>query len=64
MKLFEYVVDDGEVIVETEEEVLSYYYDYWCSKMREVGEEHLISKERCLEDWCHVHWATEVLIPV
>jgi hypothetical protein len=64
MKLYEYVVDDGEVIVQTEDEIMSYFYDYWCSKMREVGKEDEISKELCLQDWMMLHYATEVTIPV
>jgi len=64
MKLYEYVVDDGEVIVQTEDEIMSYFYDYWCSKMREVGKEDELSKELCLQDWMMLHYATEVTIPV
>jgi hypothetical protein len=64
MKLYEYVVDDGEVIIQTEDEIMSYFYDYWCSKMREVGKEDEISKELCLQDWMMLHYATEVTIPV
>ena len=29
-------------------------------KMKELGREHLISKENCIEDWVTVHWAYEV----
>lgn len=68
MKLYEigYPDENGNDIVEilTEDEVLSSYWDYWTTRMREVGREHLISKERCIEDWVTIHWAMEINIPL
>lgn len=43
----------------SEQEILDQYYDYWSSKMILPwfnGNED-ISKEKCIEDWCIVHWA-------
>lgn len=41
----------------TEDEILLNYYPSWCSKMKALGRDTLISKERCIEDWVTVHWA-------
>ena len=51
----------GQDVVETftEEQILKSYYTYWSTKMIQVGKGDDISKERCIEDWCVVHWAWE-----
>jgi len=41
----------------SEKDILDYYWDWWSGKMKEVGKQELISEERCIEDWCVVHWA-------
>lgn len=41
----------------TEDEILLNYYPSWCSKMKALGRDALISKERCIKDWVTVHWA-------
>jgi len=68
MRLFEiaYPDENNNDIVEilTEEEVLKSYYDYWCSRMREIGKESEINKESCIEDWMIVHWALEIRVPI
>jgi len=44
----------------TEQEILDEYWEYWVGKQHEVGiKEHLINRERCIEDFCVVHWAWE-----
>jgi hypothetical protein len=43
----------------TEEQILKSYYTYWSTKMIQAGKGDDISRERCIEDWCVVHWATE-----
>jgi hypothetical protein len=63
MRYFSYVEpgdDDLSVIkvVMSEEEILASYWEYWCSRMKEVGHADLINQETCIEDWCTVHWAT------
>lgn len=63
MKYYSYVEPDDSqemspvFVVMSEKEILAEYYDYWCSKMREVGKEDEISEQRCIEDWCVIHWA-------
>ena len=44
----------------TEDEIIERYWDYWCSQMRRVGKEDMISRERCIEDWITVNWAMEI----
>lgn len=41
----------------SEKEILDEYWDYWTGKMKEVGKEDVISEERCIEDWCILHFA-------
>jgi hypothetical protein len=65
MKVYEYILTmDGGTQVITEDEILDQYYDYWCSRMREVGKEDEISETLCIQDWVMLHYATEVTIPV
>lgn len=54
--------DFGNVIEKrwTTEDILTYYYPDWCLRMKDAGKEHLISEERCIEDWVMVYWAKEV----
>jgi hypothetical protein len=51
----------GQNVVETwnEEQILKAYYPYWFHKMVEANKHDMISSERCIEDWCTVHWAVE-----
>lgn len=51
--------DSTEVFI-SEEGILGYYWDYWCDKMYNVGRGNLITEERCIEDYCIVHWAVEI----
>jgi hypothetical protein len=55
--------DNDVVEVLTEDEIIAQYYTYWSTKMKEIGKETEATRERCIEDWCVVHWATEVNIP-
>lgn len=56
--------EDGTEIL-TEEEILAYYWEYWSGRMREIkSDETLITKENCLVDWCIVHWAEIIHIPI
>ena len=54
----------GQDVVETwsEDQIIESYYKYWATKMIEVGKGD-ITRERCIEDWCIVHWAIEVEKP-
>ena len=51
----------GQHVQETwnEEQIIKSYYTYWSTKMIQAGAGGVISRERCIEDWCVVHWATE-----
>ena len=50
----------------SDQDILDYYWDWWSSKMREVilSERNVnvtledITEEKCIEDWCIVHWAS------
>lgn len=43
----------------SEDQIINSYFDQWSNKMKELGREHMISKERCIEDWIAVNWAVE-----
>ena len=60
MKFYRYDEPDNESIVLSEEQIINSYYPIWSKKMKELGKDDLISKEKCIEDWCTVHWAYEV----
>lgn len=49
-------------VIYTEDDILESYWDYWNEKMIvKYGPFHpLITKDRCIEDWCALHWAWEV----
>lgn len=53
----------GQHVQETwsEPQILSAYLRHWTSKMLEhYGCPHpSMTKENCIEDWVHVHWAME-----
>lgn len=43
----------------SEKEILAEYWNYWSDRMKQGGFASQISKERCIEDWCMIHWASE-----
>lgn len=51
----------GQDVVETwtEDQIIKAYYRYWAIKMVESGRGNELSRERCIEDWCVIHWAWE-----
>lgn len=61
MKYWTYVEHgkEGKEVYRTlsEAQIIKEYYPYWCARMREVGKEHLISHEECIDDWVVLHWA-------
>ena len=61
MKYWTYVEHgkEGKEVYRTvsEAQIIKEYYPYWCQRMREVGKEHLISREECIDDWVVLHWA-------
>ena len=44
----------------SEDQILKSYFDYWSGKMKDIGKDHMISKQRCIEDWIIAHWASIV----
>jgi len=65
-KYYEYWPDitEGESphksFIVSEDDIIEQYWTYWCSRMKEVGKEDLISRENCIVDFCVIHWAVEV----
>ena len=42
----------------TREQVLKYYWDYWCDAMKtRWGPDVVLEPEACIEDWVIVNWA-------
>ena len=68
MKLYEiaYPDENNNDIVEvlTEDEIIAQYWEYWSGKMKEIGREADITRERCIEDWSVIHWAEIVNVPI
>jgi hypothetical protein len=64
MRHWEYVElgDNGEVVTRrlSDEDILRYYYPYWCGEMCRVGKADQISAEDCIQDFVTVHWAHEI----
>lgn len=62
MRYYSYVISEDDVnikkIVYSENEILAEYWDLWTTEMKGAGFANQISKERCIDDWCMVHWAT------
>ena len=47
------------IVTVSEQQILDSFYDFWVEKMKKIGKESLISKEKCIEDWVTIHWAWE-----
>lgn len=66
MRYYEYVEPYGEndirpkITVVSESQILTEYFEHWKQKMTNVDRKHLISPERCIEDFCVIHWAAFV----
>jgi hypothetical protein len=52
--------DGNRQVTKTEQEILDYYWEFWKNRMQELGRDHLISKENCIQDWITVNWAYKV----
>lgn len=65
MRYYSYVEPDefddtvANKIVLSEQEILASYWDYWTTQMRVSGRSEEISKEKCIEDFCTIHWAMQ-----
>jgi len=68
MKLYEiaYPDENNKDVTEilTEDEILASYWNYWKERMESVGKHDEISREKCIEDWCVIHWAVEANVPI
>jgi hypothetical protein len=67
MRIFEiaYPTEDGDMVeILTDDDIRQQYYPYWCQKMIMNVPNADLSLENCIEDWCIVHWAVEIKIPV
>ena len=58
------IVFHGECVQHVQEtwrtdQILQSYYTYWVTKMIQNNNYLDISEERCIDDWCVVHWAIE-----
>lgn len=64
MKKYQYVEpgrnDETVYTTITEEEIIEHYFPVWSQGMKRIGKENQISRERCIEDFCTIHWAHEV----
>lgn len=52
--------DEPFVVNISDEEILATYFSYWQEEMLRAGKADQISPESCIEDFCAVHWASEV----
>jgi len=46
----------------TEAEILTTFYPWWVGRMQRVGKLLMATPQNCIEDWCVVHWAEEVVV--
>ena len=42
----------------TREQIITEYFPSWAARMCEVGRAEQITLDRCIDDWCVIHWAT------
>jgi hypothetical protein len=40
--------------------ILMVYWHYWSARMAFAGKRDQVSQQSCIDDWCVVHWATEL----
>jgi hypothetical protein len=60
MRTFSFCDIDGTHVI-TDAEIIRDYFPYWSGKMKEVGKEDLINHANCIDDFCVLHWASEIL---
>lgn len=59
MRMFKYQDPSGEYTI-TEDGIINEYYEHWKLQMIKAKQEHLISRDNCIEDFVVVHWAWEI----
>lgn len=61
MRYYSYVESEDDLtinkLVYSEKEILDEYWEYWNAMMKGGGFSDQINPERCIEDWCTIHWA-------
>jgi hypothetical protein len=43
----------------SEDQIIKSYYTYWSTKMIQNVKDADLSRDKCIEDWIVIHWATE-----
>ena len=56
------IVDSSGISILSEVQILEFYWDYWSTRMQECGKQSEIDPKTCIEDFCVIHWATEIEI--
>ena len=53
--------EHGQHVQETwnEDQIIASYFTYWCANMIQSGHGDQVTRERCIDDWCVVHWAQQ-----
>jgi len=60
---------EGDLVeILTEKEILDQYFDYWKSRMAEVGNLHQLKpiytvneiRQLCIQDFITIHWGEEI----
>lgn len=44
----------------SDKEILRTYYPWWSRRMYTLDRAALVNLENCIEDFCTVHWASEI----
>lgn len=44
----------------TEDGIIKLYYDEWVQQMVKSGKYNDLTRQKCIDDWVTIHWATEI----
>lgn len=44
----------------TEDGIIKLYYDEWVQQMVKSGNYNDLTRQKCIDDWVTIHWATEI----
>lgn len=62
--VYRYVEPDEDdqplIITVTRSMILKEYFPYWSKKLTDMGREHLITEDNCVDDFIAVHWAQQI----
>jgi hypothetical protein len=60
-KYIDFGEEDFEEFEITDDGIISKYWEYWSTRMKEKGfPDSDITKENCIDDFCVVHWAYKI----